>query len=322
MEFRCVFFDGKSLHENANITIDDGIISSVDFVSNSEKPKFLITPCFTDAHTHISNSQQVNELAKYGINRTFDVCGYTSIIDQSQDVEICSSMDMAMGLVNPKKFVEKAVDNGAKYIKVLLFNSMSIGLKSLKNIVEEAHKKNLKVVAHATMLATYKQAVESGVDIILHLPMKDELTSEFACEIANKGIYVAPTLIMMHTFAKHELNGYKHKHFDNALKQVETLYNCGVNILVGTDANIGNFSPAVSYGDSVYQEIDFLLKANVKLEDCLIGATTKVSEAFGLNNDGIKVGYKANILVFKIDDEIKVDYSHLYKIWMNGKEIR
>lgn len=41
--------------------------------------------------------------------------------------------------------MEKAVKDGAKYIKALLFNAHSIGKKALRSIVEAAHEKGLKV---------------------------------------------------------------------------------------------------------------------------------------------------------------------------------
>ncbi len=230
---------------------------------------------------------------------------------------------MAMGIVfNPKNYVEKEISKGAKYIKVLLFNTLSIGLKALKAIVEETHKHGLKVVAHATELGTYKQAVEANVDIILHLPMKEELSDNFASEIARKGIYVVPTLVMMEAFIKNKRNGYKEEHFKNALKQVKTLYDNGVKILVGTDANIGNFAPEVSFGDSIYREINLLLEAGVPFLDVMKGATSMVGEAFSMDLGKIEVGKSTNLLLFKIHSDIEISYDNLEKIWINGKEIK
>lgn len=318
----CILFDGDDLIENTSVIIDEGKIVSIG-KGNSNCQNHFMMPCLIDAHTHMTNVNQVNKMISYGVNTTFDVCATPSLIESSNDLKIISSLDMAMGIVlNPKKFVEKAIHKGAKYIKVLLFNSLSIGLKAIQGIVEEAHKKNLKVVVHATEYATYKQAVEANVDIILHLPMKDELSDDFASLIASKGIYVVPTLVMMETFAKCGRGGYNEEHFKNALKQVKTLYDNGVKILVGTDANIGSFAPEVTFGDSVYREINLLLEAGIPLLEVLKGTTSLISEAFNMNLGKIEVGNTANALLFKTSKDIEISYNNLEKVWINGKEIK
>ncbi len=318
----CILFDGDNLIENASVTIDEGKIVSIER-SNSNCSNYFMMPCLIDSHTHMINVDQVNKMITYGVNTTFDVCASQALIESSKVLRIISSLDMAMGIVlNPKKFIEKAISKGAKYIKVLLFNSLSIGLKALKGIVEEAHKNNLKVVVHATELATYKQVVEANVDIILHLPMKDKLSDDFASEIASKGIYVVPTLVMMETFVKCGRGGYNEEHFKNALKQVKTLRDNGVKILVGTDANIGSFAPEVTYGDSVYREINLLLEAGIPLLEVLKGATSRNGEAFNLNLGKIEIGNTADALLFKKSEDIEISYDKLEKVWISGKEIK
>ena len=44
-----------------------------------------------------------------------------------------------------------------------MFSPKSIGSRALCGIVKEAHEKGLKVAAHATELATVRQAVDAGV---------------------------------------------------------------------------------------------------------------------------------------------------------------
>lgn len=316
----CTLFDGTKLINHASITIEDGIITSIE-ENNEVKSDYFVMPCLIDAHTHMTNLDDVNQMLNYGINTTFDVCASSTLIEASKDLNIISSMNMAMGIVlNPKKFVDDAVQNGAKYIKVLLFNPLSIGAKALKGIVDEAHKRNLKVAVHATEITTYKQAVDANADILLHLPMKDNLTDEFASLIASKNIAVTPTLVMMKAFADSGKNGYTQEHFKNAINQVKTLYKNGVQILVGTDANIGSFAPLVTYGDSVYDEIHFLLEAKIPLIEVLKGATSKIGDCFNMDLGKIEIGKPCNYLVFKIlDNHIEIDSQYLEEIWINGR---
>lgn len=321
--FNGALFDGEKIIENVCVTIDDDNNVVIGKENNTDLNYFMM-PCLIDAHTHMTDINQVNRMMSYGVSSTFDVCASPSLISQSEDFKIISSIDMAMGFVlNPEKYVIKSINKGAKYIKVLLFNNLSIGLNALKEIVKTAHKHNLKVVVHATKISLYKQALEANVDIILHLPMKDELTDEFAKLIAKKGIYVVPTLTMMEIFAKTRRGGYCEEHFQNALKQVKTLYDNGVKILVGTDANIGNYAPEESYGDSMYTEINLLLKAGIPLIDILKGATSRIGEAFNMNLGKINSGDRANLLVFRFsNNNIEINYDNLEKVWINGKDIK
>lgn len=316
----CTLFDGTKLSNQTSVVIEDGVIASIE-ENNETKSDYFVMPCLIDAHTHMTNLDDVNQMLNYGINTTFDVCASPDLIEASKDLNIISSIDMAMGIVlNPKKFVDDAVQKGAKYIKVLLFNPLSIGAKALKGIVDEAHKRNLKVAVHATEITTYKQAVEANADILLHLPMKDNLTDEFASLIASKNIAVVPTLVMMKAFADSGKNGYTQEHFKNALNQVNTLYKNGVQILVGTDANIGSFAPLVTYGDSVYDEIHFLLEAKIPLLEVLKGATSKIGDYFNMDLGKIEVNKPCNCLVFKIpDNHIEIHNQYLEEIWINGR---
>ncbi len=317
---KCNLFDGNNLLFNKKITIENNIIISIEDNFENNSINYLMTPPLIDAHTHITDFKQINKMLNYGINMTFDVCATKELVDNSKDFIIISSYDMAMGIIlNPKGFVTNAIKKNAKYIKVLLFNSLSIGFKALKKIVDIAHENNLKVVVHATELTTYKQAIDSNVDVILHLPMKEEITDELAKEIKEKNISIVPTLIMMKTFSNSGKNGYIKNHFNNALKEVKILYDNNVNILVGTDSNIGSFSPKVEYGESIYSEIELLKEAGLPLIDILKGATVNIGKAFNMDIGKIEIGKKADFLLFKSND---ISYDNLEKIYINGKEIK
>lgn len=317
---KCNLFDGNNLLLNKIITIENDTIISIEDNKENNSTNYLMTPPLIDAHTHMTDLSQINKMLNYGINMTFDVCATKELVDNSKDLIIISSYDMAMGIIlNPKGIVENAIKKNAKYIKVLLFNSLSIGFKALKKIVDIAHKNNLKVVVHATELTTYKQAIEANADIILHLPMKEEITDELAKEIYEKNIYIVPTLVMMKAFSNSGRNGYKQEHFNNALKEVKTLYDNNANILVGTDSNIGSFSPKVEYGESMYTEIELLREAGLPLIDILKGATANIGKAFNLDVGKIEIGKKADFLLFKSND---ISYDNLENIYINGKVIK
>lgn len=318
-------FDGVQVWENASVVIENGIITEETlFGEGASDSRYFLMPGLIDAHTHVGTLEQVNTMLKHGITATCDVCASAELVAASDQLTIHSSCTMAMGVVlSGKAYVEKAVKSGAKYIKVLLFSPHSIGKKALRSIVEAAHDKSLKVAVHATELETVRQAVEAGADILLHVPMKETFPADLAYAIKERGIVVAPTLVMMETFANCERNGFKPSDYANAEAAVRLLHDCGVSILAATDANPGSFAPGVVYGSSLHKEMELLAKAGLYPLEVLISATSRPAQAFDLADMGsVAPGQRANlILVEGRPDQNITDSTKIRQIWVNGKLI-
>lgn len=134
-------FDGEKVWAGAAVTVENGLIVSVTACDPAECGEGFLMPGLIDAHTHMGSDAHVDALLRYGITTTCDVSASKELVESSKQLAIISSAGMAMGMViNPKAYVEKAVANGARYIKVLLFNSLSIGKTALRGIVKAAHK--------------------------------------------------------------------------------------------------------------------------------------------------------------------------------------
>lgn len=316
-------FDGEKVWEGATVTVENGTITSVTACDPTECGEGFLMPGLIDAHTHMGIIDHVNAMLQNGITATCDVSAPRALVEASKQLEIVSSAGMAMGMVlNPKGYVEKAAANGARYIKVLLFNSLSIGKTALKGIVKAAHEKGLKVAVHATEVATVRQAVEANADILLHVPMKETFPEELAKTIAKKGIVVAPTLVMMEAFTRSGQFGYKASHYPNAEAAVKLLHDCGVTILAATDANSASYVPAVAHGSSIHREMELLVKAGLSATEVLTAATSKNADAFELNAGRIAPGQPATMLLVdgRPDREI-TDISKIKQLWINGEPI-
>lgn len=318
-------FDGEKVWANAAVVIENGVITEVTALDESTvDSRYFLMPGLIDAHTHMGTPEQVETMLKYGVTATCDVSASAELIAASDQLTIHSSAGMAMGVVlNGKSYVDKAAKSGAKYIKVLLFSAHSIGKKALCSIVDAAHEKGMKVAVHATEVATAQQAVDAGADILLHVPMKEPFPAELAQAIAEKGIAVAPTLVMMETFAHSGRNGYLPEHYANAQAAVRLLHESGVKVLAATDANPGSFAPGVAYGSSLHREMELLVSAGLSPLEVLQGVTSKNAQAFELNGVGsIAPGQKANLILVegRPDKEI-ADSAKIVQLWVNGKPI-
>lgn len=164
---------------------------------------------------------------------------------------------------------------------------------------------------------------KGSVDILIHVPMKEEFPKYLAKTIADKGIVVAPTLVMMETFANSGRSGYKPEHYQNAENAVKLLYESGVTILAATDANPGSYAPAVAYGTSMHREMKLLVHAGMTPIEVLASATRKVAEVFSIENIGaIEVGKKAVLILIEgRPDENITDTTKIKQIWIDGNPI-
>ena len=324
LELKYSLFDGERVWDGAAVTVEDGRITSVSACAPEECGAGFLMPGLIDAHTHLDTMTQVQCMLRSGISAACDVQGSQALINASKQLKIISSAGMAMGVVmNPKGFVEKAAANGARYIKVLLFSTISIGKPALCGIVKAAHERELKVAVHATQIATVKQAVDAGADILLHVPMKEEYPAELAQTIAEKGIAAAPTLIMMESFANSHRNGYLPEHYANAEKAVALLRENGVTILAASDANSGSFAPSVSYGPSLHREMELLVKSGLTPVEALASTTSQIADVFGLEDIGrIKAGKRADLLLLEgRPDQTITDTNKVKQLWIDGKPI-
>lgn len=323
IELKYPLFDGEKVWEGAAVTVENGLITSVTACDPAECGQGFLMPGLIDAHTHMGTQDQIQAMLRSGITATCDVSASRQLVASSKQLEIVSSAGMAMGMVmNPKGFVEKVTTNGARYIKALLFNTLSIGKPALRGIVKAAHEKGLKVAVHATEVATVRQAVDAGADILLHVPMKEVFPEELAKTIAQKSIAVAPTLVMMEAFARSGQFGYKESDYPNAEAAVKLLHQCGVTILAATDANPGFFTPAVDFGDTLHYEMELLVKSGLTPVEVLSAATSGNADMFGLKADRIVPGQPATMLLVDGRPDRKItDSSKTQVIWVRGERI-
>lgn len=315
-------FDGENVIENASVVLEDGIISGINKSEETDRNYFLM-PGLIDAHTHMGTKNQTETMLKNGVTATCDVAASASLIKNSKQFMIVSSAGMTMGTLNGKSYVKKAIKAGASYIKVLLMEPNLMPKVVLKDICQTAHENGVKVAVHTTSVKAVQMSVDCGVDILIHVPMKEEFPRKLAETISEKEIAVAPTLVMMETFANSDRNGYKPKHFENAKNAVRLLHECRVRILAATDANDGSYAPAVAYGSSMHREMEFLVQCGMTQTEVLASATSNVAKTFGINEIGMIAKDKKGTLLLiegRPDKNIN-DTKKIKQIWIGGQPI-
>ncbi len=149
--------------------------------------------------------------------------------------------------------------------------------EEIEAVVSEAHAHGVKVAAHARSDTGLRIAIAAGVDSIEH---GDSIRPEAAQEMARKGIFLVPTLVVAdyvagprtaagcavcaHTEKAHA------KSFDNCRK-------AGVKIAFGTDA--GGF-PWTEINQA--REFEFEVKLGMTPIEAIRSATTVAAELLGM----------------------------------------
>jgi imidazolonepropionase-like amidohydrolase len=169
--------------------------------------------------------------------------------------------------VEAKRFINDRVSEDADYIKVIA-DVPGPDQPTLNALVAAAHDNGKSVVAHATILKAYEMAQEAKVDTITHAPLYKLIDSGFAKRIVAERHITIPTLTMMKGMTENRKS--LTTDFNNAKTSVTVMYQEGVPILAGTDANDTPAAPAmVAHGASIHEELELLVDAGQSTVRCL-----------------------------------------------------
>lgn len=226
-----------------------------------------------------------------------------------------------------------------------------------KKIIEEAHKRNLKVAAHVYYLADARALVNDGIDILGHSIRDSIIDDQLVQEMKQKGVIYIPTLSLdefAYIYAKktewqnnpffkaslepgvYELITSKEyqdkikndpkfdikvKAFDIAMKNLKKLYDAGILIALGTDSG-AMFVRA--QGFSEHLELQLMTEAGLTPMEAIEVATENAAKAIRIDQDfgTIQAGKVADLLILNANplDNIK-NTRNIYQVWKDGKKV-
>jgi imidazolonepropionase-like amidohydrolase len=219
-------------------------------------------------------------------------------------------------------------------------------------VVDEAHKRKLKVFADAHSLAEAKNLVNAGVDAFIasvREPVDDELVSM----LKDKKIPLAPALTALESrfvyaekpswlgeqfmrevypgqlsaylsapavMARHGRNpqiGTFRREFDNATQNLKKLASAGAPIALGSGSGLLDTFP----GYFEHREIQLMVDAGMAPLDVFTASTSVPAALLGATDVGILApGKKANFIVFASNPLEKITNSKdIESIYIDGK---
>jgi len=222
-------------------------------------------------------------------------------------------------------------------------------------VIEEAHKRGLRVAAHLFYLADARDLVASGVDMIAHSVRDAPIDKAFAADLARRGLCTCPTLmreVSAFTYADEpaffsdpffqkeadpavvaELRAPERRdraranpataRYREALQiasaNLKTLADAGAPIAFGTDTG----PPARFQGYFEHEELRLMVEASLTPTQALVAATSGSAKCLGLRDVGrLEPGTWADFLVLRDDPRRDIRNTHsLESVWIAGNRV-
>ena len=277
--------------DNARIMLGSGFTSAISFGSVHRIDVFL-----RDA----INSGQIAGPRLLAGGR--DICAIGGNADTYPDHAKPQTEGLAMITDGPweiRKAVRTLWKNGVDVVKVMIDGELislqgrpgDLGYKDeeVEALVDEAHRKKMKVACHARSAEAVKQAVRSGIDFIGHANYIDNEALDLLIENKDR-VYVGPAIAWEMAFLENaekmgfksdsrEVIGYQ-REVEETISSYKKMKEAGIKILVGGDYGL-DIAPHGTYAKDLEHCVNLFGFSNA---EALHSATSLGGEA--MDNNG------------------------------------
>src|SRR6266481_5501766 len=225
-----------------------------------------------------------------------------------------------------------------------------------KAVIDEAHRKNLRVAAHAYALEDAKQLVADGVDVLAHSVRDQVVDDAFVQAMKQNKVWYVPTFTVDESFfvyaerpafmqtaffqqaagpklmAKFNASGYAEKinqdaqtaqhrkDFAIGQQNLKKLFDAGVNVGFGTDSGA---LPGRIPGFAEHRELELMVEAGLTPMQAITAATGENAKLLHLADRGtIAVGKRADLLVLDADPLADIrNTRRMFAVYHEGRRI-
>lgn len=380
--------------DNAVIVVRDGRVEAVGPASQVKPPqgaqvtdlkgKFVI-PGMISAHVHISDLnglrppaytdentlRQLGVYARYGITTVWSLGGEQAPAFRARDTQNTAALNRARIYLAGDIVTGKTAEEGraavarvaaqkADVIKIRVDDNLGTSPKMqpevYRAVIDEAHKRGLRVAAHIFYLDDAKDLLKSGVDVIAHSVRDKDIDDEFIALMKKGNVPYCPTLTReLSTFvygstpqffsdpfflreadkaviaqlnepARQEAmrtsksaQGYKAA-LEVAKRNLKKAVDAGLIVAMGTDSGpfINRFQ-----GYFEHVELEMMAGAGLTPAQVLRSATSDAARAMKLNDVGtLKKGAWADFVVLDRDPLADIGNTRsIASVWIAGNQV-
>lgn len=194
--------DGATIVDLEGRFVIPGLISTHAHVSDIDglRPR---------AYTLANTLRQLGVFARYGVTTVWSLGGEQTPAFEARDAQNTPALDrariyLAGEIVNAttpdaaREAVARVAASGADVIKIRVDDNLGTGRKMApevyRAIIDEAHRRNLRVAAHLFYLEDAKDLLRAGVDVVAHSVRDRDIDDEFIALMKARNVPYAPTL--------------------------------------------------------------------------------------------------------------------------------
>jgi imidazolonepropionase-like amidohydrolase len=219
--------------DNATIVVRDGKIVSVAPASRASVPAGAarvaldgktVIPGIVNAHGHVGNTEGLEQghysaanvtrdlktYAAYGITTVFSLGDDQAASISARDSQRTPSLDRARLFVAGPVLAPKTVDEARRLVdedaamrvdivKIRVDDNLGTTAKMAPEIyravIDQAHKKNLRVAVHLFYLDDAKAVLDAGADFIAHSVRDADVDEPFIAMLKRRDVCYCPTLM-------------------------------------------------------------------------------------------------------------------------------
>jgi imidazolonepropionase-like amidohydrolase len=226
-------------------------------------------------------------------------------------------------------------------------------------LIDEAHKRKLRVAAHLVNLAHAKGLVNAGLDVIAHSIRDQDVDAAFIAELKRRNIGYIPTLTRDLSVFQYEstpdyindpffLRGLPlyaphiervkdpalhaktkanpataraKQQFDQALRNLKLLSDGGIMIAMGTDSGTGT-GRWQGYFEQV--ELELMVKAGLTPMQSLVASTGNAAKVMNIDKElgTLQPGKRADFVVLSADPLADIKNTRtIESVWIDGRKL-
>ena len=204
---------------NATIVVRDGRVvaagaaTAVTVPPGAERVSLAgktIIPGIINAHGHVNTPADLRTYAAYGVTTVYSLGGEPASVFAARDAQNTPALDRARVFVagpvltpntpdEARTQVAGVAEQKADIVKIRVDDNLGTAQKMppeiYRAVIDEAHKRGLRVATHLFYLADAKSLLDAGTDLVAHSVRDANVDPDLVAALKRRGVCVSPTLM-------------------------------------------------------------------------------------------------------------------------------